>query len=142
MTFEFPQEVSGDYEKLLKMEKGHDVIIYAGENENMKEIRAHSLILCARSQYFYAAFYNDWVEKKNGIFIFKKPNISSQLFEIILRFIYCGKVDITNFKGPELSKLLIAVDELNIQTLVTCVQKHLTNDKKFLQENFMEILQM
>ncbi|CAB4444553.1 unnamed protein product [Rhizophagus irregularis] len=142
MTFEFPQEVSGDYEKLLKIEKGHDIIIYAGENKNMKEIRAHSLILCARSQYFCAAFYNDWVEKKNGIFIFKKPNISPQLFEIILRFIYCGKVDITNFKGPELLKLLIAVDELNIQTLVTCVQKHLINDKKFLQENFMEILQM
>ncbi|CAB4397405.1 unnamed protein product [Rhizophagus irregularis] len=98
MTFEFPQEVSGDYEKLLKIEKGHDVIIYAGENENLKEIRAHSLILCARSQYFCAAFYNDWVEKKNGIFIFKKPNIFPQLFEIILRFIYCGKVDITNFK--------------------------------------------
>ncbi|UZO13444.1 uncharacterized protein OCT59_004943 [Rhizophagus irregularis] len=50
------------------------------------------------SQYFCAAFYNDWVEKKNGIFIFKKPNISPQLFEIILRFIYCGKVDIANFK--------------------------------------------
>ncbi|EXX64020.1 hypothetical protein GLOIN_2v1885334 [Rhizophagus irregularis DAOM 181602=DAOM 197198] len=142
MTFEFPQEVSGDYEKLLKIEKGHDVIIYAGENENLKEIRAHSLILCARSQYFCAAFYNDWVEKKNGICIFKKPNISFQLFEIILRFIYCGKVDITNFKGPELLKLLIAVDELNIQTLVTCVQKHLINDKKLLQENFMEILQI
>ncbi|GBC21629.2 hypothetical protein GLOIN_2v1885333 [Rhizophagus irregularis DAOM 181602=DAOM 197198] len=94
------------------------------------------------SQYFCAAFYNDWVEKKNGIFIFKKPNISPQLFEIILRFIYCGKVDIANFKGPELLKLLIAVDELNIQTLVTCVQKHLINDKKFLRENFMEILQM
>jgi hypothetical protein len=39
-------------------------------------------------------------------------------------------------------ELLIAVDEFNIQTLVTCVQKHLINDKEFLQENFMEILQM
>ncbi|PKK68165.1 hypothetical protein RhiirC2_782621 [Rhizophagus irregularis] len=58
------------------------------------------------------------------------------------RFIYCGKVAITNFKGPELLKLLIAVNGINIQTLVTCVQKHLINDKKFLQENFMEILQI
>ncbi|CAB4397407.1 unnamed protein product [Rhizophagus irregularis] len=142
MTFEHSQEVSNDYEKLFEIEKGHDVIICAGENENMKEIRAHSLILCTRSQYFCAAFYNDWVEKKNGIFIFNKPNISPQLFKIILRFIYCGKIDLTNFRGPELLKLLMAVDELNIQTLVTCVQKHLINDKEFLQENFMEILQM
>jgi hypothetical protein len=36
----------------------------------------------------------------------------------------------------------MAVDELNIQTLVTCIQKHLINDKEFLQQNFIEILQM
>jgi hypothetical protein len=85
MTFEYSQEVSDDYEKLLEIEKGHDVIIYTGENENMEEIRAHSLILCARSQYFCAALHNDWVEKENGIYIFKKPNIPPQLFKIILR---------------------------------------------------------
>ncbi|GBB93006.1 hypothetical protein RclHR1_00210002 [Rhizophagus clarus] len=142
MSFEYPQEISNDYEKLLEAEKGHDVIIYAGENENLREIYAHSLILCARSQYFFAALYNDWVEKKDGIYIFKKPNISPQLFEIILRFIYCGKVDLTNLQGSETLKLLIAVDEFNIQTLVTCVQKHLISDREFLQENFMEVLQM
>jgi hypothetical protein len=86
MFYEYSQEVSNDYEKLLETEKGHDVIIYAGENEDLKEIRAHSLILCTRSQYFCAAFYNDWVEKENGIYIFKKPNISPQLFKIILRY--------------------------------------------------------
>ena len=85
MSFEYFQEISNDYEKLLETEKEYDVIIYAGENENLKEIRAHSLILCTRSQYFNAAFYNDWVEKKNGKFIFKKPNISPQVFKIILR---------------------------------------------------------
>ncbi|EXX71837.1 hypothetical protein GLOIN_2v1670067 [Rhizophagus irregularis DAOM 181602=DAOM 197198] len=142
MSFEYSQEICSDYEKLLETEKGHDVIIYAGEDENMNEIHAHSLILCTRSQYFFAALYNDWVEKKNGIFIFKKPNISPRLFKIILRFIYCGKIDLTNLQGPETLELLIAVDEFNIQTLVTCVQKHLINDKEFLQKNFMEILQM
>jgi hypothetical protein len=85
MTFEYPQEISNDYEKLLETEKGYDVIICAGESEDLKEFHAHSLILCTRSQYFYAAFYNDWVEKKNGKFILKKPNISPQLFKIILR---------------------------------------------------------
>ncbi|GBB93007.1 hypothetical protein RclHR1_00210003 [Rhizophagus clarus] len=143
MTFEYHQEVSDDYEKLLETEKAHDVIICAGEDENMKEIRAHSLILCTRSQYFCAAFYNDWVEKKDRFYIFKKPNISPQLFKIILRFIYCGRIDLTNLQGPEIVKLLIAVDELNIQTLVTCIQKHLINDNhEFLQKNFMEILQI
>ncbi len=85
MSIEPPQEVINDYEKLLETEEGYDVIIYAGEDENVKEIYAHSLILRTRSQYFRAALSNEWTEKKDGKFIFKKPNISPQLFKIILR---------------------------------------------------------
>jgi hypothetical protein len=85
MTFEYLKEISNDLEKLLENEKDYDVIIYAGENENVKEIHAHSLILSTRSQYFCAAFSNKLAEKKDGKFIFKKPNISPYFFEIILR---------------------------------------------------------
>ena len=85
MTFESFQEISNDLEKLLENGKDYDVIIYAGENENMKEIHAHSLILSTRSQYFCTAFSNKWAEKKDGKYIFKKPNISPHFFKIILR---------------------------------------------------------
>jgi hypothetical protein len=85
MFQEFYQEVNSDLEQLLTTEIGYDVIIYVGENENTKELHAHSNILCARSQYFNAAFSNEWAEKKDGKFIFKKPNVSPQLFKIILR---------------------------------------------------------
>ena len=85
MTSEFLTELSNDYEKLFEKEIGYDVIIYAGEEPNVKEIHAHSGILCIRSQYFHAALSNEWAEKKDGKFIFKKPNISPQLFNIILR---------------------------------------------------------
>lgn len=34
----------------------YNVIIYAGENENVKEIHAHSNILRTRSQYFRTAY--------------------------------------------------------------------------------------
>ncbi|RIA97528.1 hypothetical protein C1645_813938 [Glomus cerebriforme] len=142
MTFEFFQEISNDYEKLLENEKGYDVIIYAGEDNNLKEIHAHSLVLCTRSRYFCAAFSNEWVEKKDGKFIFKKPNISPELFKIILRFIYCGKIDLTNLKGHEILELLMVVDELDIQTLISCIQIYIIKNQKFLQENIMEILQI
>ena len=36
----------------------------------------------------------------------------------------------------------MAADELNIQTLISCVQKHLINNKEFLQQNIIEILQI
>ena len=85
MSSKFWAELSNDYEKLFETEIGYDVIIYAGEEPNVKEIHAHSNILSIRSQYFRAAFSNEWAEKKDGRFIFKKSNISPNLFNIILR---------------------------------------------------------
>lgn len=75
-----------DYEKLYETRIEYDVIIYVGEEPNIKEEHAHSYILCARSQYFQVAFSKIWAEKKDGKFIFEKPNISPQLFDIILRY--------------------------------------------------------
>ena len=85
MSSQYWQEVINDYENLFENGKGYDVIIYAGENENMKEIHAHSLILSIRSQYFCTAFSSKCTEKKDGKYIFRKPNISPQLFKMILR---------------------------------------------------------
>ena len=85
MYSKFWAELSNDYEKLFETEIGYDVIIHAGEEPNVKEIHTHSNILCTRSQYFRSAFSNEWAEKRDGKFIFKKPNISPQLFNIILR---------------------------------------------------------
>src|ERR1041384_3186433 len=69
----------------FEAEIGHDVIDYAGEEPNIKEIHAHSNILCIRSQYFRTAISNEWAEKKDGKFILRKPNISPHLFNVILR---------------------------------------------------------
>jgi hypothetical protein len=85
MSSKFWAELSNDYEKLFEEKIGYDVIIYVGEEPNVKEIHAHSNILCIRSQYFRTAFSNEWAEKKDGKFIFRKPNITPKLFDIILR---------------------------------------------------------
>ncbi|EXX70301.1 BTB/POZ protein [Rhizophagus irregularis DAOM 181602=DAOM 197198] len=142
MSSKFLAELSSDYEKLFETEIGYDVIIYAGEGQNMKEIHAHSNILCIRSQYFRSAFSNEWAEKRDGKFIFKKPNISPQLFNIILRFIYCGNIELKNLQGPDVLKLLIVVDELNINSLVSHIQEFLIEHKtEFLQQNPTGILE-
>ena len=85
MSSKFLVELSSDYEKLLETEIAYDVVILAGEEPNVKEIHAHSNILCIRSQYFRSAFSNEWAKKKDGKFILRKPNISPHLFNIILR---------------------------------------------------------
>ncbi|CAB4444568.1 unnamed protein product [Rhizophagus irregularis] len=142
MSYKFWEAAINDYEKLLKTGEGSDVIIYAGENE--KEFRAHSVILCVRSEYFRAAFSKNWTEKKDGMLIFKKPNIESNLFQIILRFIYCGDVDLTKLQGFEVLKLLIAVDELDIQPLISCIKEYFLtiNKSDFLYKNPIEILEI
>jgi hypothetical protein len=85
MSFEYSQELANDYEKLFETDEGYDVIIYAGEDDNVEEIHAFSNILRIRSQYFRMAFSNELTEKEDGKFIFNIPNVSPQFFKIILR---------------------------------------------------------
>ncbi|RGB30587.1 hypothetical protein C1646_793610 [Rhizophagus diaphanus] len=142
MSFDYSQEVIADLEKVLETNDGYDVIIYAGENKNVKELRAHSSILCIRSKYFCTEFSKVWANKKDGKFIFEKPNISHQIFKIILRFIYCGKIDLTKLLGPEILELLMALDELNFHSLIPHVQEYLINHQdEFMQQNPIEILE-
>ncbi|POG69923.1 hypothetical protein GLOIN_2v147333 [Rhizophagus irregularis DAOM 181602=DAOM 197198] len=143
MISKFWAELSNDYEKFFETEIGYDVIIYAGDDQNVKEIHAHSNILCARSQYFRTEFSNELAEKRDGKFIFRKSNISPQLFNIILRFIYCGNIELKNLQGSEVLKLLIAVDELNINTLISHIQEFLIEHQtEFLQQNPTGILEI
>ena len=61
--------LSNDYAKLFETELEYNVIIYAGEEPNVKEIHAHSNILSIRSQYCRTAFSNEWAKKEDGKFI-------------------------------------------------------------------------
>jgi hypothetical protein len=44
---------------------------------------------------------------------------------MLFRFIYCGNIELKNLQGPDVLKLLIAVDELNIQQLISHIQEYL-----------------
>ncbi|GBC52840.2 hypothetical protein GLOIN_2v1481798 [Rhizophagus irregularis DAOM 181602=DAOM 197198] len=48
-----------------------------------------------------------------------KPNISPHLFNIILRFIYCGNIELKNLQGPEapLLEILLRRDDLNMDEI-------------------------
>src|SRR6266536_1112300 len=60
----------------------------------------------------------------------------------IVRFIYCGNIELKNLQGPDVLKLLIAVDELNIHSLISYIQEFLIEHQtKFLHQNPTEILE-
>ena len=81
----FLTELSNDLAKLLINGDNHDVIIEAGEGQKRREFRAHSIILSTRSAYFRATLSKGWACKEKGVIIFRKPNISSNIFEILLK---------------------------------------------------------
>ena len=60
----------------------------------------------------------------------------------VYRFIYCGNIELKNLQGPDVLKLLIAVDELNIQQLISHVQEFLIERQtEFLHKNPTGILE-
>src|SRR5688572_14845120 len=50
--------------------------------------------------------------------------------------------DLTNLLGSDILNILIAMDELNVQTLILCIQEYLIKHQyEFLQRNSVEILE-
>jgi len=79
-------DVSNCWAQLFEDDDNYDVIIYAGdESTEAKEFKAHNLVLRARCSYFRSALSNDWARKEGGMFVFRKPNISGNVFAKILR---------------------------------------------------------
>ncbi|CAB5208684.1 unnamed protein product [Rhizophagus irregularis] len=111
MLSDFLPCLSKNLLNLLQDADDYNVSIQVGENEDIKEFRAHSNILRARSPYFKIALSSDWVKKENGIIVFIKPNISPTVFEIILRYIYAGILDLDRFIGEDILDLLMGSKE-------------------------------
>src|SRR5256885_16015307 len=85
MAAKFHSSLLQDLSLMLNNANDHDVIIKVGEDQSMKEFRAHSNILKSRSTYFKIALSTGWAAKKNNLIEFKKPNISPTVFEMILK---------------------------------------------------------
>ncbi|CAB4407589.1 unnamed protein product [Rhizophagus irregularis] len=130
--------ILNNFENLYNSKKNYDVIIQAGE-EN-KEIYAHSVVLCCQSNYFDTAFSDNWAEKKDGKFIFKKPNISQHILETIIRYLYCGQLDLSIEKGSDILKLLVATEELGLNILNEFIQEFLIDE--YLQNDPLGVLEL
>ena len=76
------------------------------------------------------------------IFYFKKKNTYIKNNYLNFRFIYCGSIELKDLQGPDVLKLLIAVDELNIHPLISHIQEFLIEHQtEFLHQNPTGILE-
>jgi hypothetical protein len=74
-----------DISNLYDKADDYNVKVQVGEGSKMEIFKAHSVILRARSKYFRTAFSSDWAKKEGDFYIFKKPNLSGIVFQIILK---------------------------------------------------------
>ncbi|GES93554.1 hypothetical protein GLOIN_2v1877169 [Rhizophagus clarus] len=67
----------------------------------------------------------------------KLPNISSEIFQIILKYIYGGILSLNMDDVSDFIKVLVAADNLHLQELVDYLQKYLIKNKlDWIEQNF------
>ncbi|KAF0521120.1 btb/poz domain-containing protein 19-like [Gigaspora margarita] len=74
-----------DFSNLLESSQDFDTKIKVGEEPNIKEFKAHSIILSTRSTYFKTVLSSQWAGRENRLIIFDKPNILPSVFEILIK---------------------------------------------------------
>lgn len=133
MSYNFEFELSKAFEKLLQTEKDYNVIIYVGNEPNFKEVHAHSNVLCCRSEYFNELFSTEDIEKKDGKYILKKPNLTPQAVDVILKYLYTGHFDFkNNIAEMELLNIMVATDEFNMYQLTKLVENSIIENHQQL----------
>ncbi|GBC19885.2 hypothetical protein RhiirA5_409275 [Rhizophagus irregularis] len=123
MEFNISTDIFEDLTYLL-YNKTFDVKIKVGKENDIKEFSAHSTILSTRSIHFQNALSNQ--TKESGCFILEKPNISPSIFNILLKYIYSGKLTVK--KNVKCLYVIIAAYDLQLQNVV----EHLEN---YFKEN-------
>ncbi|CAG8641043.1 23212_t:CDS:2 [Gigaspora rosea] len=103
ITNTFFKDLVEDFKNLYETKEYHDTIITVGEEPNVEQIPAHSVILCTRSSYFHSALSDRWAERKD--------------------------VDLKNQEAGIILELLVATDEVLIHQLTYFVQDFLIKNR-------------
>ncbi|GBC01084.1 hypothetical protein RclHR1_04060012 [Rhizophagus clarus] len=138
MSMELSCLIFKEYTKILETEELFDTEILVGENPNTKTFRLHSFVLKVISPYFRIALSDNWKKVENNIIKFKKPNISVKVFEILIKYMYSGKLEFNDDVKTNI-ELLIAADELCLSDLCIHIEEHLLKNEESLKQNFILI---
>ena len=69
-----------------------DVILEVGSGDDQARLKAHRVVLCAASPFFYNALNSDMKEKKEGVI--RLEETSKAVMEEVLEYLYTGDIDI------------------------------------------------
>ncbi|XP_078371891.1 kelch-like protein 7 [Oculina patagonica] len=138
-----------------------DVILEVGSGDDQARLKAHRIVLCAASPFFYNALNSDMKEKKEGMI--RLEETSKAVMEEVLEYLYRGHVDINEHNAFDLLQMaeflvLSSLKELSskfiLQTLTSsncimayhCAGRYQCPElekraRNFVFENFMDVTQ-
>ncbi|GBB98673.1 hypothetical protein RclHR1_32990001 [Rhizophagus clarus] len=140
----FLSKLSQNLLEILEDNEFYDTIIEVGNDPYVKIFHAHTVILYYRSPYLRRILSTYINEKKNDgtLAHIKLPNIQPEIFQIILRYIYGGRLSLEEYDNSDIIKILVAASELSLQELITHLQSFLIKDKNnWIKQNFNLIFQ-
>lgn len=143
---QFLEKLRNDISKLYENADDYNVLIEIGEGSEKKTFKAHSVILRSRCNFFHVALSNDWSRRdteNSEMMSFKKPNISPKVFEIILKYIYTGNLDLYNRETKDLLELLQALDELGLEELFEYIQDFfIVHESKWIKDYLYQVIEI
>ncbi|XP_078370447.1 kelch-like protein 7 [Oculina patagonica] len=80
-----------------------DVILEVGSGDDQARLKAHRIVLCAASPFFYNALNSEMKEKKEGVI--KLEETSKAEMEEVLEYLYTGHVDINEHNAFDLLQI-------------------------------------
>ncbi|EXX74624.1 uncharacterized protein OCT59_016635 [Rhizophagus irregularis] len=137
MDDKFLPKLSQNLLEILNDEEYYDITIEVGNDPYVKIFRAHLVILHYRSPCLKRILSTNKKKNDGNITHIKLPNILPETFQIILRYIYGGKVPLNELDSSDIIKVLIAANKLGLQELITYLQSFLVKNKtNWMEQNF------
>uniref|UniRef100_U9SY21 Kelch-like protein 17 n=1 Tax=Rhizophagus irregularis (strain DAOM 181602 / DAOM 197198 / MUCL 43194) TaxID=747089 RepID=U9SY21_RHIID len=100
------------------------------------------VILHYRSTYLRRVLTTNKKNNDENLVHIKLPNILPEIFEIVLRYIYGGKLSLDEYHASDIIKILVTGNELGLQELITYIQSFLVKTKaNWMVQNFNLIYQ-
>ncbi|GBC06991.1 hypothetical protein RclHR1_07190007 [Rhizophagus clarus] len=129
--------------EILDDEEYYDITIEVGNDPDVKIFRAHMIILNYRSPYLRRILSTNKKKNDETLVHIKLPNILPEIFNVILRYIYGGKLTLEEYDVSNIIKILVAANELSLQELIPYLETFLIENKKsWIEQNFDLIYQM
>ncbi|GBC02782.1 hypothetical protein RclHR1_04810013 [Rhizophagus clarus] len=128
--------------EILNDDEYCDITIEVGNDPHVKIFRAHMVILNYRSTYLRRILSINKKKNDGTLVQIKLPNISPEIFQIILKYIYGGKLSLEEYDTLDIVKILVTASELSLHELVTHLQSYLIRNKtNWMEQNFNLIYQ-